>query len=167
MKDAKFRVRADLALFQAMQRDGRLSESSIALATNTSSTTIHYAMQRLRQRDFFHIKAVPKLEEFREIPMAIIGFANVNPARLMTLKQRSDDSAEILQFFHDERSLILFIMESSSDILSKRLFGIMEHLGEKPCLYIISPVIVKSDIAIPDRILDAVYANLPDRRIKI
>jgi hypothetical protein len=58
---AKFRVKADLALFQAIQQDGRLSEQSIASRTRISPTTVHYAMKRIRQRDFFEIKAVPRL----------------------------------------------------------------------------------------------------------
>lgn len=43
----------------------------------------------------------------------------------------------------------------------------MAHLGEKPCLHIISLDITKSDLAIPDRMLDVVYAALPDRMMRI
>ena len=98
--------------------------------------------------------------------MAIMGFTNINPAKLLALKRKSETTAEIAQFFHDEKNLLLFIMDSSADMLSRRLFGIMEQIGEKPRLYIISPVVAKNDMAIPDRILDAIYAGLPDRRSK-
>ena len=54
-ENAKFRVKADLALFEAIQEDGRLSEEKIAQKTATSATTVHYAMERIKKRDFFDI----------------------------------------------------------------------------------------------------------------
>ena len=49
-----FKVQADLALFEAIQENGRLSETGIAKMTNIPATTVHYAMQRIKQRDFFN-----------------------------------------------------------------------------------------------------------------
>ena len=40
-------------------------------------------------------------------------------------------------------------------------------VGEKPSLYIVFPTIAKFDTAIPDKVLEAVYSNLPDRRVKV
>ena len=66
---------------------------------------------------------------------------------------------------HGEKEVLLFVMDSSIDALTRHLFGIMEQLDEKPCLYITCPTIAKSGFTIPDKVLDAVYAHLPDRRV--
>lgn len=161
--DDKFRVKADLALFQAIQQDGRLSEQSISQITDIPPTTVHYAMQRIRQRDFFRIKAVPRLEKFREIPMAVIGFSHVHPMRIHYLRDKYSGIPEIIQFLHSEKDVLLYVMETEPHKLSEKVFDIMEQLGEKPCLYMSSPTIVRSDMAIPDRILNAVYGHLPNR----
>ena len=166
LEAAKFKVKADLALFQAIQKNGKLSEQSIALTTDIPSTTIHYAMKRLRQRDFFEIRAVPRLERFQEIPMAIIGFANVHPLKIHELKENYVDRAEVVQFFHNEKDVVLFVMDVRTSALTDRLSKIMELLQEKPCVYITSPKVVKYHAAIPEHILDGVYADLPDRRIR-
>ena len=165
--DGKFRVKADLALFQAIQQDGRLSEQSIAHMTDMPSTTVHYAMQRIRQRDFFRIKAVPRLEKFREIPMAVMGFSHVHPLRIHNLRDRYIRTPEVIQFYHSERDVLLCVMDLETHKLSERLYSIMEQLEEKPCLYMRSPNIAKSDLVIPDRILNAVYSHLPDKGGKV
>lgn len=166
-KNRKFKVKADLALFETIQRDGRLSEEKIAQKVNISSTTVHYSMERIRKRGFFQIKAVPILEKFQEIPLAIIGFSNVHPMKVKKLKDTYAGKQEIIHFFHDDKDVILVVMDSSDSSLTRNLFDIMELLNEKPCIYIKSPTIVKSDTAIPDEILEAVYADLPDRRIRV
>ena len=165
-KNRKFKVKADLALFETIQKDGRLSEEKIAQQVHISSTTVHYAMERIKRRGFFQIKAVPILEKFQEIPLAIIGFSNVHLMKVKKLKDTYADKQEIIHFFHDDKDVILIVMDSSYNSLTRKLFDIMELLDEKPCLYIKSPTIVKSDVSIPDEILEAVYADLPDRRIR-
>ena len=162
----KFKVKSDLSLFKAIQRNGRLSEIALAQQTNISATTVHYAMQRLKQRDFFHIKAVPRLDLFQEIPLAIIGFANVHPVKLQELKGKYVDIAEVVQFFHSEKDVVLFVMDVRMSALTKKLFDIIECLGEKPCIYITNPEISKCYLNIPDQILDGVYADLPERRVR-
>ena len=163
----KFKVKADLALFEAIQENGKLSEEGIAHRTHIPSTTVHYAMERIRQRDFFRIKAVPMFDRFPEIPMAVICFSDVHPLKIQKLKEKHEDKPEIVQFVHSERDVVMFVMDSSAESLTKRLFDIMEHAGEKPCIYITSPKIVKCGCTIPDKVLDAIYADLPDRRIKV
>jgi DNA-binding Lrp family transcriptional regulator len=167
MKNTKFRVKADLALFAAIQRNGRLSEGRIAREINIPATTVHYALERIRQRDFFDIKAVPRLERFREIPLAIMGFSHVHPARIQELRRDYVNAVEVVQFFHGVKDVLLFVMASSVDALTGHLFDIMERLDEKPCLYITCPTIAKSGVTIPDKVLDAVYAHLPDRRMRV
>jgi DNA-binding Lrp family transcriptional regulator len=134
-KGDKFRVRADLALFEAMEKDGRLSEAGFARKTHISPTTVHYAMQRIRERDFFKVKAVPRLERFQEIPLGIIGFVNVHPPKIHELKDKYGNAPEVLQFFHDDKDFVLFAMESSVSALTRMFFDIMEYVEQKPCIY--------------------------------
>lgn len=166
MEQEKFKVKVDLALFEAIQKDGRLSEEGIAKKTGISSTTVHYALERIRERDFFKILAVPILKRFMEIPMAVIGFSNVHPAKIEELKDEYKEKQEILQFIHSKKDVVLFVMDESEDALTKTLFKIMEELDEKPCLYITSPDIAKFSVTIPEKILEAIYSELPDRRFK-
>ncbi len=163
----KFRVKADLALFQAIQQNGRLSEQSIASKTNIPSTTIHYAMKRIRQRDFFEIKAVPKLQRFQEIPMAVVGFSDVHPLKIQELRNQYANKPEVVQFFHSDKDVLLLVMDARTTVLTEKLVNMMELVAEKPCLYITSPRIVKYHAAIPDHVLDSIYGDLPDRRMRI
>lgn len=164
---AKFRVKADLALFEALQKDGRLSEEGIATHTKISATTVHYALERIRERKFFEIKAVPRLEKFSEIPMAIIGFSNVHPVKIKQLAERCAKKPEIVQCFHSEKEVMLLVMDTTMSALTKKLFEIMEQLGEKPNIYITSPMIAKFETSIPEKVLEGVYADLPDRRVRV
>lgn len=164
MAVSKFRVMADLEIFKAIQKDGRLSEKAIAKQVNISPTTVHYAMQRLKKRDFFEIKAVPKLERFSEIPSAIIGFSNVHPVKIRELEEKCAGMPEVVQFFHSENDVEMFIMDSSAEALAKKLYAIADMMQEKPSIYMTSPVVAKYNPSIPDKILDAVYKGLPDRR---
>jgi len=164
--DQKFRVKADLALFEAIQHDGRLSEEAISQRTKIPATTVHYAMDRIRQRGFFQIKAVPRFENFPEVPMAVIGFSNIHPLKINELCQRYASKQEILQFFHSEKDLMMLVTDTSMDSLTKKLFDIMKMAGEKPSIYITSPVIAKFDTSIPDKVLESAYPDLPDRRLK-
>ena len=163
----KFKVKAELALFEALQENGKLSEEGAAIKTATSATTIHYAMDRIRKRDFFEIKAVPKLEKFPEIPMAVIGFSNVHPENIDKLKEKYADKPEILQFLHSEMDIMMVVIDASTDELRRRLHDIIKLAGEKPCIYMTSPEIAKYKATVPDKVLDKVYKDLPDRRFKV
>jgi len=165
-KNTKFRVRSDLALFEAIQKNGRLSEMRIAEITHISPTTVHYAMARIRERDFFRIRAVPCLEKFPDIPKAVMGFSNVHPLKVQGLREKYANMAEVEQFFYAEKDVILFIVDSSMERLTKRLYEIMEFVQEKPCIYMVSPSIAKCECGIPDKVLEAVYADLPDRKTR-
>ena len=165
-KSVKFKVKADLALFEAIQKDGRLSEEAIAQKTGIPATTVHYAMDRIRQRDFFEIRAVPMLERFSEIPMAVIGFTNVHPMKINELKNKYASKQEIMQFYHSEKDILMMVTDASMDSLTKKLFDIMDIAEEKPSIYITLPTIAKCSISIPDKVLESIYSDLPDRRIK-
>lgn len=163
----KFRVKADLALFEALQRDGKLTEEGISKVCNIPPTTVHYALDRIRKRGFFWIKAVPNLARFPDVPMAIIGFSNVHPVRIREVCDKSYGVAEVVWLFHSERDVVICIMDVSSDSLTQRLYGVMELLGEKPCIYMTSPTVAKFDVTIPDKVLESVYGDLADRSIKV
>ena len=163
----KFEVKADLVLFEVLQKEGRASEEKIAKQTHIPPTSVHRAKKRLTQRDFFRIQAIPMLERFGEIPMAIIGFSNVHPLKIKELLQQYAKKATVVQFFHSEKDVVMLVMEKSMETLKKRLFEIMEQVEEKPSLYMTTPIVAKSSPTIPDQVLEAVYADLPDRRIKL
>jgi len=131
---------------------------------NIPATTVHYAMERIRKRKFFKIKAVPMLEKFREIPMAVIGFSDVHPVKIEELKEKFAKKEEVVQFIHSEKDVMFYVMDTSQDALTKTLFGIMKQLDEKPSIYITSPSIAKFEVTIPDKVLEAVYSELPDMR---
>ena len=162
-KDVKFRVKADLALFQAIQKDGRLSEAKIAKMANIPPTTVHYAMKRIKRRDFFEIKGVPRLEKFQEIPTAIIGFTNLDPARIEKLKEELADRHEVVQFFHSDKDVLLFVMDTGMATLAEKLFEIMESLGDKPSIYMVAPKIARYNTGIPNQVLEGVYSALSGR----
>lgn len=163
----KFRVKADLVVFEALQQYGKMSEEGIARQSSIPATTVHYAVDRIKARRFFEIKAVPQLERFSEVPMAVIGFTSVHPVKLGQLKEKLAQVAEVVQLFHTDRDVVLFVMGSSMESLTRRLHDIMKYVDEEPCIYMTSPIIAKYNVTIPDKVLESVYRNLPDKRIKV
>jgi DNA-binding Lrp family transcriptional regulator len=146
------------------QKDGRLSEERIAQTVHIPPTTVHYAMSRIRERNFFRIKAVPCLERFPDIPKAIIGFTHIHPVRIHGLRERCGHMPSVVQFFHSEKDALLLVIDASMDALTKKLYDIMRYVNEKPCVYILSPKVAKCDYTIPDQVLEAVFYDLPDWR---
>jgi len=167
-EDLKFKVKADLAIFEALQENGKLSEEKIAKKTKIPSTTVHYALERLRKRDFFEIVAVPKLDRFQEeVPMAVVGFNDVDPRVLERVKREYASMEETLMFLHGEKEVLMFLVDSNKDRLTKRLFEIMEMVDSKPSIYIIAPRVEKWDGRLPEKVLEERYGGLADRRLKI
>ena len=164
---AKFKVKADLALFEALQKDGRLSEQQIGQQTGISSTTVHYALDRIRRRKFFKVQAVPVLERFPEIPMAIIGFSNVHPQKIEELREEYAAKPEVVQFYHSDKDVVLIMMDASMGALTDKLFAVMDIMQEKPSTYITMPGIAKFSATIPDKVLEGVFSELPDRRFSV
>lgn len=165
-ENMKFKVKNDLTLYEALQQDGRPSEEEIARRTNIPATSVHRAKKRITERDFFRIQAVPLLEKFGEIPMAIIGFSNIHPLRIRELLKRYTKKAETVQFFHSEKDVMMMVMEKSMKALIQRLFDIMEQVEEKPSLYMTSPIVARFAATIPARVLEGVYSDLLDRKAK-
>ena len=163
----KFRVKADLAVFEALQHDGKLSEEGLARETEISATTVHYSLDRMRKREFFDIRAVPRLERFGEVPVAVLGFSDVHPVKVEELVSRYGDREEIVQLLSSDKDIVITAMGSDRDALVKLLFDIMQCADEKPSIYMVLPKTVKWSSAIPDKVLDSVYNDLPDRRLKL
>lgn len=163
--DQKFKVKSDLAIFEALQEDGKLSEGKIAKKTKIPPTTVHYALERLKKRHFFDIAAIPKLSGFEnEIPMAVIGFNSVTPKRLERVKKEHGNRDTTLMFLYGEKEVVMFLISTDKDRLTKKLFEIMEILNSKPSIYIISPQVAKCDVRVPKRVLEGIFNDLTDRK---
>ena len=165
-KEKKFQFQSELHLFKALQKYGKPSNLILAKRTGLSTTTIHHAYTRLADRKFYQIQAVPQLPLFPEIPMAFLGFLDVHPVRLRKLIDNYKDKAQVRSLVHSEKELFLFLMDENRDKLTEFIFDIMELLQARPTLHIITPSIVKMDTTIPDKVLDQVYEELPDKRRK-
>lgn len=162
----KFKLKSELELFKALQLFGKLSNEKLAKKIKIPPTTIQSIYNRLEKRKFYEIKAIPKLEQFTEIPMAFIGFSNLHPVKLKQLKEKSEGKEQIRALIYSEKEALLFLVDKNKDRLTELIFEIMELLQSRPTLHIITPSIVKLDITIPGNVLDTVYANLPDKRRK-
>ena len=165
-KDRKFKLKSELELFKALQKYGKLSNESLSKKTGISATTIQHIYNRIEKRNFYEIKAVPKLQNFLEIPMAFIGFSNIHPVRLRQLKEKSLEKEQIRALIQNDKEAFLFLVDENKDRLTELIFEIMEMLQSRPTMHIITPSITKLDVTIPDKVLDKVYSDLPDKRRK-
>ena len=111
--------------------------------------------------------AVTDLKKFSEVPIAIVGFSNIDPLKLKQLTDEFSKKQETVMLLHGEKEVVLILVGEDKDKLTKMLLGIMKKYELSPPLYIVSPNIVKFDPKIPDKVLEAVYNDLPDRRIKV
>ncbi len=162
----KFKLQSELELFKALQIFGKLSNESLSKKTGISPTTIQSIYKRIKKRKFFNIKAVPKLEMFPELPLAVLGFTDIHPVKWKQLKEKSLENESIRILLHSEREFLIILMAESSAGLTKLIFEIMEMLKARPTLHILSPEISKLDVTIPEKVLNAVYKGLPDKRRK-
>lgn len=165
-KEKKFKLKSELELFKALQRFGKLSNDALSEKTGISATTIQSIFGRIEERDFYGIQAVPRLEEFSEVPMAFIGFSDVHPVRLRQLKEKSLSREQFRAFIHSGKELLLFLMDKNRDRLTELIFETMKVLQARPSLHIITPSIAKMEITIPDKVLEEVFSGLPDKRRK-
>ena len=149
-----------------MSKYGKLSNEALSGKTEIPATTIQSIYSRIEERDFYDIKAVPKLKEFSDVPMAFIGFSDVHPVKLRNLKEKYLSREQFRAFIHSEKELLLFLMDENRDKLTELIFEIMELLQARPSLHIITPSISKMDLTIPDKVLDGVFSGLPDKRRK-
>ena len=162
----KFKLKSELELFKALQLFGKLTLEKLSEKTGISGTTLHGIYQRLQKRKFYEIKAVPKLELFPEIPMAFIGFSDVHPTKLEKLRDEILKGEEFRIIAHSENDILLFLVDENSDRLHQQIHDITKKLESIPSLRITTPSIAKMDITIPGKVLDKIYADLPDKRRK-
>lgn len=165
-KERKFHLKSELELFKALQKYGKLSNEILSKKTGIPATTIQSIYGRIEGRDFYSIKAIPKLEEFPEVPAAFIGFSDIHPVRLKQLQENYSKKEQVRVMILDNKEVFLFLMDENRNKLTELIFEIMKLLQVRPTLHIITPSIAKLDMTIPDKILDKVYSGLPDKRRK-
>ena len=165
-KEKKFKLESELELFKALQKYGKLSNDALSEKTGIPATTIQHIYNRIEKRKFYDVKAVPKLEEFSEVPMAFIGFPDVHPVRLKQLKEKYLATEQVLCMVSNGKEVLLILTDGDKNRLTELIFEIMGLLQSRPTLHIVTPSILKFDITIPDNVLDKVYAGLPDKRRK-
>ena len=165
-KKEKFKLKSELELFKVLQKHGGLSTEILSEKTGMPATTIRSIQSRIEEREFYDIKAVPKLEMFSEIPMAFIGFPEVHPVRLKHLKEKYLPKEQILGLVSNDKEVLLIMADGDKNRLTELIFEIMGLLQARPTLHIVTPLIEKFGITIPDDVLDKVYGDLPDKRRK-
>lgn len=165
-KERKFHLESELELFKALQKYGKLSNEILSKKTGIPATTIQSIYSRIEGRNFYSIKAIPKLEEFPEVPTAFIGFSDIHPVRLKQLQENYSKKEQVRVMILGNKEVFLFLMDENRDKLTELIFEIMKLLQARPILHIITPSIAKFDTAIPDKILGKVYSGLPDKRRK-
>ena len=164
--EKKFQFQSELELFKALQKYGKHSNNALSEKTGIPATTIQSVSSRIEDRKFYRIQAVPDMGAFSEIPMAFLGFSDVHPVRLEQLIDKYRDTEQVRSLVHGKKELFLFLMDANRTRLTELIFEMMGLLQSRPTMHIITPSIAKLDITIPDRVLDTVYADLPDKRRK-
>ena len=163
-KEPKFKLKSELELFKALQRFGKKSNYTLSKKSGIFATTIQNVFKRINRRNFFHTGVIPKLSEFSEVPMAFIAFSDIHPVKLRQLKSKCQRKDQVRGFIHNDREAILFLMDARRHRIAELIFEIMEDVKARPTVHIMAPTISKLDLKIPDKVLDKVYSELPDKR---
>lgn len=163
MFSAKFNSQTDIDLFKALQKFGKLSHKKLAKKINLPKTTVQYAYDRLKERKFYDIKAIPRLDRFPELPIAVLSFTDLHPIKLRTLKNTYNKKEEVRALIINSKDILIILMHTNKDRLTELIFEIMGKAQARPTLHILSPTIAKLDLTIPDKILDAISPDLQDR----
>ena len=165
-EERKFKLKSEVELFKALQKFGKLSNEALSEKTGMPAATIQKILKRMEERNFYDIRAAPKLGMFSEVPMAFIGFGDVHPVRLKQLKEKYLKREQILGLVSNDKEVLLIMADADRNRLTELIFEIQALLGSIPTIHIFTPSIEKFDIAIPDKVLDKVYSGLPDKRRK-
>jgi len=164
MNQKKFATFSEIELFKALQKYGKLSQKKLAKKAGLPKTTIQYALERLQERDFLETKVNPKLQKFPELPLALISFSDLHPIKLRQLKKSYINKEEVRAFISNNKELLIILMHTSKDRLVELIIEIMEKARAKLNLHILSPSIEKFDLTIPDKILEAMYPDIVQKR---
>lgn len=160
----RFKYQSELDLFKALQRFSKLPIGALSQYTDISPSTIRSILNRVDYADFCHIGMVPKLEKFPEIPMIFLGFLNVAPERLNTLRQNYTTHENIMWFAHSEQKLFLLVLGKNWSAIEQLKTELTTTLNTKPIFDLPAPTIDKLNLTIPEEILDYLYARLTERR---
>ena len=155
----KFSALSDIKLFKALQRHGRDSYEKLSKETSLPKTTIQYAFNRLMERKFFDIIAIPRIEDFPELPYALLAFTDIQPKVLKALRKKYIKRVEVRAFATIDDTVVFALMHESKEKLYELIFEITENAKVKPVLNMRFPIIEKLDIAIPDGVLDKLYSK--------
>ena len=94
-KEKKFKLKSELELFKALQKYGKLSNEALSKKTGISATTIQSIFRRIEDREFYHIRAVPKLEKFSG--SSLFGVGNLPPGTTSCGRQGSQAAGSVNQ----------------------------------------------------------------------
>jgi len=68
---------------------------------------------------------------------------------------------------HGERDVIMIIVASSEDGLNGIIKELIDKCKEDPCIFMKNPSLSRFKPTFPKNVLERVFADLPDRRIKL
>ena len=80
------------------------------------------------------------------------------------LRDQYIDNDRVRGLIHNEKEVLLILMDEEKNKLTEFIFEIMELLQAQPAAHIFTPAVDKLNLTIPDAVLDKVYEGLPDRR---
>ena len=156
----KFKTKSDLEVFKALQGNGRLSQRALAKKTGMPPTTAQGAFERLQERGFYRVQAVPDVAKFPEVAVGVLSFSELHPNRVRELERLYTGREEVRTLLTNSGDVVMILMESSRDRLAELMFEIMKVAKARPGLHILSPGISKMEVGIPAGILDEVYPEL-------
>jgi len=160
----KFRVKSDIAMFKILQEYGKLSERELAQKAGVSKNTARACLKRLLERDFFELRAVPKLERFSNHPMAILGFSELDNGKIDELEKHLNEKDHTIAFLHSGNHCFIISMAHGGNELSKQLLEIIQTAGKSPSMCLLSPTVSKFNLKIPESSLKRINDGLPERR---
>ena len=160
----KFKVQSELSLFDALQRHGRLPVDALSRHASLARTASYYGAKRLSERGLFDFRAMPRLSQFTEVPMLLLGFDNLKTSTLEAFAASASDIESIRMLVIGKKAAFVFVMGQSPTQLNDLSISMTQRLGQPPRLSVLSPRIAKLDLTIPAPVLKSIYAHLPDRR---
>lgn len=157
MVEVKFRAASEVALFDVLQRYGKLPVDELSRRAKLARTTSYHGAKRLQSRGLFDYQAVPRLSQFSEVPMMVLGFGGIAASKLGPLVSTYGCYEPVRMLMHDKQSVFFFLMHQSPAQLNELSMALIHQVGQAPHLSMLSPSIVKMDLTIPVSVLQAIY----------
>ena len=153
-QEVKFKVQSELALFDALQRHGKLPVNELSKHANLARTASYHGKNRLIKRGIFDFHAIPRLNRFSEVPMMLLGFNKLtSPHLLREFALTYASSEQVRMLIYNKDSAFLFLMSQTPKQLNELTMQIIKHLQQTPAIAILSPKIAKLKPTIPASIL--------------